>query len=176
MATKKSAGYQIDFTTKTLTITKEFSDNAQAPASKEFGILMNLQNAIPGLTVIRKTHATPRKYVSKSTGETFNCNQFKNLTFDNMEQFIEALPNHDKLLKTFKFLRYCGNLPQTSRYPAVRRWFVAQFPKFRKDPLFYYHNEVAVIDITTFIQQAKEEADKKEKEKAEKEKDMKEAS
>ena len=83
MATKKSAGYQIDFTTKTLTITKEFSDNAQAPASKEFGILMNLQNAIPGLTVIRKTHATPRKYVSKSTGETFNCNQFKNLTFDN---------------------------------------------------------------------------------------------
>ena len=34
MATKKSAGYQIDFTTKTLTITKEFSDNAQAPASK----------------------------------------------------------------------------------------------------------------------------------------------
>lgn len=104
MATKKSAGYQIDFTTKTLTITKEFSDNAQAPASKEFGILMNLQNAIPGLTVIRKTHTTPRKYVSKSTGETFNCNQFKNLTFDNMEQFIEALPNHDKLLKTFKFL------------------------------------------------------------------------
>ena len=45
MATKKSAGYQIDFTTKTLTITKEFSDNAQDPASKEFGILMNLQKA-----------------------------------------------------------------------------------------------------------------------------------
>ena len=59
MATKKSAGYQIDFTTKTLTITKEFSDNAQDPASKEFGILMNLQKAIHGLTVIRKTHATP---------------------------------------------------------------------------------------------------------------------
>ena len=88
MATKKSAGYQIDFTAKTLTITKEFSDNAQDPDSKEFGILMTLQNAIPGLTVIRKTHKTPRKYVSKATGEEFNCNQFKNLTFDNMEQFI----------------------------------------------------------------------------------------
>lgn len=59
MATKKSAGYQIDFTAKTLTITKEFSDNAQDPDSKEFGILMTLQNAIPGLTVIRKTHKTP---------------------------------------------------------------------------------------------------------------------
>ena len=84
MATKKSAGYQIDFTAKTLTITKEFSDNAQDPASKEFGILMNLQKAIPDLTVIRKTHATPRKYVSKSTGETFNCNQFKNLKYENI--------------------------------------------------------------------------------------------
>lgn len=97
MATKKSAGYQIDFTAKTLTITKEFSDNAQDPDSKEFGILMTLQNAIPGLTVIRKTHKTPRKYVSKATGEEFNCNQFKNLTFDNMKQFINALPNHDEL-------------------------------------------------------------------------------
>ena len=54
MATKKSAGYQIDFTAKTLTITKEFSDNAQDPDSKEFGILMTLQNAIPGLTVMKE--------------------------------------------------------------------------------------------------------------------------
>ena len=169
MATKKSAGYQIDFTTKTLTITKEFSDNAQDPASKEFGILMNLQKAIHGLTVIRKTHATPRKYVSKSTGETFNCHQFKNLTFDNMEHFIDALPNHDELLKSFKFLKYYGGLPQTSRYPVVRRWFVAQFPEFRKNPLFYLYNEVKVIDITPLIQQAKEEAAEKAAEKAMKE-------
>lgn len=169
MATKKSAGYQIDFTAKTLTITKEFSDNAQDPDSKEFGILMTLQNAIPGLTVIRKTHKTPRKYVSKATGEEFNCNQFKNLTFDNMKQFINALPNHDELLKSFKFLRYYGGLPQTSRYPVVRRWFVAQFPEFRKNPLFYLYNEVKVIDITPLIQQAKEEAAEKAAEKAMKE-------
>lgn len=101
---------------------------------------------------------------------------FTNNTIVASKTTLKKAGNPTKLLKTFKFLRYCGNLPQTSRYPAVRRWFVAQFPKFRKDPLFYYHNEVAVIDITTFIQQAKEEADKKEKEKAEKEKAMKEAS
>jgi hypothetical protein len=65
MATKKNAGYKVDFVEKTLTITKEFDDKAQDPASKEFGILMNLQNSIPGLTVIRKTHATPRKYTNK---------------------------------------------------------------------------------------------------------------
>lgn len=169
-------GYKVDFTASTITITADFAKKMNAPTSAEYKTISQIKKDFPQMKIINKTHKTPRKYVSKATGEEFNCNQFKNLTFDNMEQFIEALPNHDKLLKTFKFLRYCGNLPQTSRYPAVRRWFVAQFPKFRKDPLFYYHNEVAVIDITTFIQQAKEEADKKEKEKAEKEKAMKEAS
>ena len=170
MATKKSAGYQIDFTAKTLTITKEFSDNAQDPASKEFGILMNLQNAIPGLTVIRKTHATPRKYVSKSTGETFNCNQFKNLKYENMEGFINGLSNSEDYMKPYLFLKNCGSLPLTSRYTAVRRWFVAQFPDFRKNPLFYLYNNVPVIiDIAPFIQQAKEEAAEKAAKKAMKE-------
>ena len=169
MATKKSAGYQIDFTAKTLTITKEFSNNAQDPASKEFGILMNLQKAIPGLTVIRKTHATPRKYVSKSTGETFNCNQFKNLKYENMEGFINGLSNSEDYMKPYLFLKNCGSLPLTSRYTAVRRWFVAQFPEFRKNPLFYLYNEVKVIDITPLIQQAKEEAAEKAAEKAMKE-------
>ena len=168
MATKKSAGYQIDFTAKTLTITKEFSDNAQDPASKEFGILMNLQNAIPGLTVIRKTHATPRKYVSKSTGETFNCNQFKNLKYENMEGFINGLSNSEDYMKPYLFLKNCGSLPLTSRYTAVRRWFVAQFPEFRKNPLFYLYNNVPVIiDIVPFIQQAKEEAEENARKKEE---------
>lgn len=166
MATKKSAGYQIDFTAKTLTITKEFSDNAQDPASKEFGILMNLQNAIPGLTVIRKTHATPRKYVSKSTGETFNCNQFKNLKYENMEGFINGLSNSEDYMKPYLFLKNCGSLPLTSRYTAVRRWFVAQFPDFRKNPLFYLYNEVKVIEATPFFQQAKDEAAEKAAKKA----------
>ena len=167
MATKKIAGYQIDFTTKTLTITKEFSDNAQDPASKEFGILMNLQNTIPGLTVIRKTHATPRKYVSKSTGETFNCNQFKNLKYENMEGFINGLSNSEDYMKPYLFLKNCGSLPLTSRYTAVRRWFVAQFPEFRKNPLFYLYNEVKVIEAAPFFQQAKEEAEEKARKKEE---------
>ena len=158
MATKKNAGYKIDFVEKTLTITKEFDDKAQDPASKEFGILMNLQNSIPGLTVIRKTHATPRKYINKQ-GEKFNCNQFKNLTYKNMEGFIDGLPNSKELMKAFKFLRYRGSLPLTSRYTVVRKWFVAQFPEFRKNPLFYLYNEVKVIDISPFLEEEKKRAE-----------------
>ena len=65
MATKKSAGYQIDFTTKTLTITKEFSDNAQAPASKEFGILM--RPTLPPESMFPRARAKPLTVISSKT-------------------------------------------------------------------------------------------------------------
>ena len=165
MATKKSIGYKVDFTSKTLTMTKAFEEKAQNPESKEFAILMNLQNSIPGLIVERKTHATPRTYTNKQ-GEKFNCNQFKNLTLDNMKAFIEGLPNSEKFMKSYNFLRYYGSLPLTSRYTAVRKWFVAQFPEFRKNPLFYLSNEAQVVDIAPFIQEAQERAEEQEKKEA----------
>ena len=122
------------------------------------------------MKIINRTHATPRKYVSKSTGETFNCNQFKNLKYENMEGFINGLSNSEDYMKPYLFLKNCGSLPLTSRYTAVRRWFVAQFPDFRKNPLFYLYNNVPVIiDITPLIQQAKEEAAEKAAKKAMKE-------
>ena len=122
------------------------------------------------MKIINRTHATPRKYVSKSTGETFNCNQFKNLKYENMEGFINGLSNSEDYMKPYLFLKNCGSLPLTSRYTAVRRWFVAQFPDFRKNPLFYLYNNVPVIiDIVPFIQQAKEEAAEKAAKKAMKE-------
>ena len=160
MATKKKLpGYKVDFAAKTLTMTKAFEEKAQNPESKECAILMTLQNSIPGLIVERKTHATPRKYTSKSTGEKFNCNQFKNLTYDNMEGFINGLSNSEDYLKAYNFIKNCGSLPLTSRYTAVRKWFAAQFPEFRKTPLFYFYNAVKVVDIAPFIQEAQERAE-----------------
>ena len=162
-------GYTLSLSAKTLTITKDFDDKAQDPTSKEFAILMNLQNSIPGLTVVRKTHATPRKYTNKQ-GEKFNCNQFKNLSFDNMEAFIDGLPNNKDIKEAYNFLRHCGKLPQTSRYTVVSKWFVAQFPEFRKNPLFYLYNEVKVVNIAPYIQEAQERAEELEAKKAEAEK------
>ena len=70
-------------------------------------------------------------------------------------------------MKSYNFLRYYGGLPQTSRYTAVRKWFVAQFPEFRKNPLFYLYNEVKVVNIVPFIQEAQERAEELEAMKAE---------
>ena len=160
-------GYTLSLSAKTLTITKAFEDAVSKGEGEAYDLYTKFMREIPGLTVIRKTHATPSKYVSKSTGEKFNCNQFKNLAYDNMEGFINGLPNSEDYLKAYNFIKNCGGLPQTSRYTAVRKWFVAQFPEFRKKPLFYLYNEVDVIDIAPFIQEAQERAEELEAKKAE---------
>ena len=163
-------GYTLSLSAKTLTITKAFEDAVSKGEGEAYDLYTKFMREIPGLTVIRKTHATPSKYVSKSTGEKFNCNQFKNLTYDNMEGFINGLPNSEDYLKAYNFIKNCGSLPLTSRYTAVRKWFVAQFPEFRKNPLFYLYNEVNVVNIVPFIQEAQERAEELETKKAEAEK------
>ena len=160
-------GYTLSLSAKTLTITKAFEDAVSKGEGEAYDLYTKFMREIPGLTVIRKTHKTPTKYTSKSTGEKFNCNQFKNLTYKNMEGFINGLPNSKDYLPAYNFLKNCGGLPQTSRYTAVRKWFVAQFPEFRKKPLFYLYNEVDVIDIAPFIQEAQERAEELEAKKTE---------
>ena len=162
-------GYTLSLSAKTLTITKAFEDAVSKGEGEAYDLYTKFMREIPGLTVVRKTHATPRKYTNKQ-GEKFNCNQFKNLTYDNMEGFINGLPNNEEYLKAYNFIKNCGSLPQTSRYTAVRKWFVAQFPEFRKNPLFYLYNEVKVVNIVPFIQEAQERAEELEAKKAEAEK------
>ena len=144
--------YKVDFVANTITITAAFAKAMNDPTSAEYKIIAQIRKDFPEMEIIRKTHASPKKCVSKSTGETFKCNQFKNLTFDNMKTFIEGLPNNKDIKEAYNFLRYCGNLPQTSRYTVVRKWFVAQFPEFRKNPLFYLNNSPLVLHGSTFIQ------------------------
>lgn len=151
-------GYSLNLSTKTLTITKDFEDAIATGEGKAYDLYTKFVRDIPGLTVIRKTHKTPRKYVSKRTGEVFNCNQFKNLKYENMEGFINGLPNGEDYMTAYIFLKNCASLPQTSRYTAVRKWFVAQFPNFRKKPLFYLYNKVDVIDFTEILKEEQERA------------------
>ena len=152
--------YKVDFVANTITITAAFAKAMNDPTSAEYKIIAQIRKDFPEMEIIRKTHKTPTKYQTK-TGEKFNCNQFKNLTYKNMEGFINGLPNSKDYLPAYNFLKNCGGLPQTSRYTAVRKWFVAQFPEFRKNPLFYLYNEVKVVDIAPFIEEEQNRAEEK---------------
>ena len=149
---KKIKGYKLNLPARTLTITKEFEEAVSMGEGDEFDIYTKLHREIPGLVDIRKTHKTPTKYHTQD-GEIYKCNQFKNLKYENMEGFINGLPNNEEFVRAYNFLKYCGSLVSTARYAAVRKWFVAQFPDFRKNPLFYLYNTPALIDYVSFIEE-----------------------
>ena len=162
--------YSVNYMDGTITVNSSFYEKLQDPTSEEYKLIKAIRADYPEMRIVNRTHKTPSKYTSKSTGETFNCNQFKNLTYKNMEGFINGLPNSQDYLKAYNFIKNCGSLPLTSRYTAVRKWFVAQFPEFRKYPLFYLYNEVKVVNIAPYIQEAQERAEELEAKKAEAEK------
>ena len=136
--------------TRTLTVTKAFEDAVNAGHDPEYNYLMQLQRDFPGLKIVRKTHRTPSRYVNKS-GEISRCNQFKNLTYENMEQFMSGLPESEKYLAEYQYLRDYASKPQRSRYTLIRKWFTAQFPLFRNNPLFYLHNSPEPVSAQEII-------------------------
>lgn len=149
--------YKIDLVSKTLIVTASFEKAMNDPASEEYRLYVQLQHDIPGLKVSRRTHKSPKKYRTKS-GEVFQCNQYKNLTYENMERFISVLPKRDELMEVYNYIRYGAGLVQTNCYAAVRRWFEAQFPDFRKNPLCYYNSDIRIFtNVEPIINAVKEE-------------------
>ena len=150
--------YKFDAASKTLTITAGYAKKLNDMDSDEFKHYNAMMEAIPGLVVVNRSHRSPSKCTSTETGEKFKCNQFKNLTYDNMERFIDALPHGKVYRQEYNFLRYYAACIQTNRYKLVRMWFVAQFPHFRKNPLFYVYNTPTVVKAAEVIDQEAGEA------------------
>ena len=144
--------YRIDFAAGTITITADFAKAMNNPNSKEYKTIAKILKDFPEMEIIRKTHKSPTKYRTKS-GETFNCNQFKNLKYENMETFMNGLPNGEDYKAEYLFLRKHASEVQTNGYVLIRRWFVAQFPDFRKNPMAYITNQPAVVSAAEIADQ-----------------------
>ena len=143
--------FKFDAASKTLNITAGYAKKLNDMESAEFKHYNAMMQAIPGLVVVNRSHRSPSKCTSKSTGETFMCNQFKNLKYENMERFMSALPNSEEYFAEYDFLRDYAVQMQTSGYALVRRWFVTQFPHFRKNPLFYVYNTPTLVKASEVI-------------------------
>ena len=144
--------YKVDFVANTITITAAFAKAMNDPTSAEYKVIAQIRKDFPEMEIIRKTHKTPSKYQTK-TGEKFNCNQFKNLTYKNMETFIMGLPSAEAYMEEYLFLKNYAAEVQTNGYTIIRRWFVAQFPDFRKNPIVYLTNQPAVVSAAEVADQ-----------------------
>ena len=142
--------FQFDVISQTLTITAQFAKMMNDPESDEYKLVMRFQKDFPNLTITKKTHKSATHYTTKS-GEKFNCNQFKNLTYDRMEKFISALPKSESYLREYTFVKDFASAIQHNGYTLVRKWFMAQFPEFRKNPLFYLSHSPELVSGIQFL-------------------------
>ena len=144
--------FVFDVISQTLTITAKFAKMMNDPQSDEYKLVQQFRKDFPNLTIAKKTHKSATSYTTKS-GEKFNCNQFKNLTYDRMEKFIKALPKSEGYLREYSFVKDFASAIQTNGYTLVRKWFVAQFPEFRKNPLFYLSHSPELVSGATFLEE-----------------------
>ena len=69
------------------------------------------------------------------------------LTYENMETHIKVYENADELMEVFESVKA---LSQTcaSPYKYVRDWFEAQFPNYKKAPVFQ-NGKLTIVPIAT---------------------------
>lgn len=143
--------FVFDAVSRTLTITSKFAEMMNNPTSDEYQLVAQFQKDFPGLRIAKRTHRTPTRYNTKS-GETYNRNQFKDLTYDRMEKFMRVLPQGEAYLTEYETVKAFAEVVKHNGYPIVRSWFIEQFPHYRKDPLFYMNNSPLVLHGSTFIE------------------------
>ena len=143
--------YSFDAVSRTLTISAKFAEMMNYPNSKEYKLVSQFQENFPDLRIAKRTHRTPTRYNTKS-GETYNRNQFKDLTYERMEKFMSVLPQKEAYLTEYETVRAFAEVVKHNGYPIVRKWFVEQFPHYRKNPLFYLNNSPLVLHGSTFIE------------------------
>lgn len=113
--TKKN-GYQINFVTNTVTVTRKFQEAASQIGTEEFNIMMQLRQM--NLTIVVKS---PVKKKSAA------------LTYAKMQKFISCLDEAEKYQHMFDAIRE-ESKGMPNPYQHVVSWFHNTFPKYGQLP------------------------------------------
>ena len=113
--------YEINFTTKTITITKSFSEKAQDFGSEEFKLYKQFQSELPDFSIV-----IPTPKARKKNGK---------ITYDKMVKYITCQIDSTILLKRFTEIRELSKAT-SAPYNFVYKWFIATFPTYDKLPEF----------------------------------------
>ena len=111
------ANYKMDFTTNTLTITKDFEKKAMNVNSVEYQTLKQLKADFPSLRIVKKASPKRKRSLARPT-------------YDKMVKFLSCQVNSAILLKEFAEVREYSKA-QENPYQFVREWFFQSFPNYQ---------------------------------------------
>ena len=117
-------GYKIYFNENIVVMNYKFAELAGQYGTKEYKIMKGIRRDFPGMdeiTVSGREKKTPLPNTR--------------LTYANMEIHIQAYENSSDLLDVFETVKALSKVC-ASPYKYVRDWFEAQFPDYKKVPVF----------------------------------------
>ena len=129
-------GYKNLFAENTVIINHKLAAAAAKYGTKENKIIRNIRHDFPGLTEV---------IVSGRECDKTKTNT--RLTYENMETHIKVYENADELMEVFESVKA---LSQTcaSPYKYVRDWFEAQFPNYKKAPVFQ-NGKLSIVPVAS---------------------------
>ena len=117
-------GYKILFAENTVIMNHKFAAAAAKYGTKQNRIIRNIRHDFPGMIE-----------VIVSGRECDKTKPNSRLTYENMEKHIRAYDNADELLEVFETVKALSQAC-ASPYKYVCDWFKAQFPNYKKAPVF----------------------------------------
>ena len=111
-------GYKIDWTTRVVTMTKKFAEEAN-----EYGT--------PAYNTVNGFRKDGFQLAVKKTEKRKACPT--RLTFKQMEQYLSCLTNADDHIAALHAIMGVAKA-QKNQYEHVRQWFLQNYPNFREIP------------------------------------------
>jgi hypothetical protein len=117
---------KINYTNKTIEMTKAEAKAASIIASEEYKALLEIRQQNPHYEVF--VIERPRRTANRSS------DSLKGLTFYYMESYIKANGNSEQLEKLNQYRHHIkdGLEVKTSNYGKVKKWFLEQFPEIKE--------------------------------------------
>ena len=103
---------KINFSSKTIEVTKTFANKASRFGSEEYTMLLTASRDLPDFTVVVKTTKPVRRSYTKSP------------TYEYMKDYISMSDEDGSLMRDFQILR------QGCSYGEIKKWFMTKFPEF----------------------------------------------
>ena len=116
----------INYITMTIEMTKAESKAAGKIGTEEFKNMLSLMQQFPNYKIQVVTRAATKK----------SCD-YKGLTYEYMEQYINAHDEDQSILKEYQMLRGLTSeaqeaLADSCSYQEIKNWFLAKFPAIEK--------------------------------------------
>ena len=116
----------INYITMTIEMTKAESKAAGKVGTEAFKEMLSLMQQFPNYKIQVATRAATKK----------SCD-YKGLTYDYMEKYIQAHDEDQSIMKEYQMLRGLTNeaqeaLADSCSYQEIKNWFLAKFPAIEK--------------------------------------------